>query len=99
MESSSCKYMGIDIGGNGMFCGTGDGKGSGTEPRDFAVLVEALSGDGSRLRGSGLKPELMGLRTGDDGVPVLVHEAVLRISTGVEVVRGRVIGRLGLFMT
>ena len=61
-ESSSCRYVGIDMGGRGMDCGIGDG-GSFAGPLLAldVVFVEMLF----RSRGSGRGPELIGFRLGE----------------------------------
>lgn len=61
--SSSCKYVGIDIGGNGIDCAIGDGGGSGID----ALLKLSGKGftDGLRSNGSGRAPDNTGFRFGD----------------------------------
>jgi hypothetical protein len=59
-ESSSCRYVGIDIGGSGIDCGIGDG-GSFGGP----LLADALAEMLLRSNGSGLAPGTIGFLLGE----------------------------------
>jgi len=84
-DNSSCKYVGIDIGGRGIDWGIGEG---GSTPDDLAVPLECFVAEKLRSRGSGLAPDGAGFRFGDvwPGVP-FVYEDIRALVVGVEVLR------------
>ena len=60
-DISSCKYVGIDIGGRGIDCGIGDGGCSNNA--GFFALDDGL--DWARSKGSGRGPDNPDLRLGE----------------------------------
>jgi hypothetical protein len=98
-ESSSCKYVGIDMGGRGIDCGTGDGGSFAALLLAFGVaLVEMLlrsKGSGRaalvemllRSKGSGRAPGAMGFLLGEvcPELPLLYDCIRALVTGGVEI--------------
>ena len=83
-ESSSCRYVGIDMGGRGIDCGMGDGGSFAAPLLAFGVaLVEMLL----RSKGSGRVPGAMGFLLGEvcPKLPLLCDCIRVLMTGGVEI--------------
>ena len=83
-ESSSCRYVGIDMGGRGIDCGMGDGGSFAAPLLAFGVaLVEMLL----RSKGSGRAPVAMSFLLGEvcPELPLLYDCIRVLVTGGVEI--------------